>query len=54
MEKNNGEEITNSELHATEKLLITKGWDKIEFRRINPNTNKGRELLTKVWEWIGV
>jgi len=52
MEINNGEEVTNEELRQTEKLLNNHGWSNVTFKRINPYSILGRDLLTKIWEFI--
>jgi hypothetical protein len=52
MEINNGEEVTNQELRQTEKLLNNHGWSNVTFKRVNQHSILGRDLLTKVWEFI--
>jgi hypothetical protein len=52
MEKNNGEEMSNTELRETQRLLQQHGWDNIEFKRVRTNSSIGRELLTKIWDFV--
>ena len=50
MEINNGEEVTNEELRQTETLLVNHGWSRVTFKRVNPYTKIGRELLVRLWD----